>query len=66
LSEKEKTKKKKKKEKKKLLKKKDKKKFLTDIKVADNCKSSCCEKYKKSENKRCGRCPMFDLIKKAS
>jgi hypothetical protein len=50
-------------------KKKDKKKEILKkikIKVAENCKSSCCEKYKKSEKKRCSRCPMFDLIKKAS
>tara|TARA_R110001583_G_C5589207_1_gene403612 strand:- start:993 stop:1166 length:174 start_codon:yes stop_codon:yes gene_type:complete len=24
----------------------------------------CCEKYKKSEKKRCDKCPCFDLIKK--
>jgi hypothetical protein len=48
-------------------KKKEKKKKSEDIlflfKSCDNCKSSCCEKYKKSENKRCKRCPMFDLLK---
>jgi hypothetical protein len=44
-------------------KKKDKKEALKKIKVAENCKSKCCEKYK-SENKRCSRCPMFDLFKK--
>lgn len=47
-------------------KKKDKKKLLKNIKVAENCKSRCCEKYKKSGNKRCSRCPMFDLIKKVA
>lgn len=56
-------------------KKKDKKKqkkalkkllLLSEIKVAENCKSKCCEKYQKGEHKRCKRCPMFDLIKKAS
>jgi hypothetical protein len=26
-------------------------------------KSKCCEKYRKSESKRCNRCPCFDLIK---
>jgi hypothetical protein len=52
-----------KKEKDKKKKKKDKVKILKEIKVAENCKSKCCEKYKKSENKRCSRCPMFDLFK---
>ncbi|GEL10579.1 hypothetical protein SAMN05192550_0380 [Flavobacterium glycines] len=49
-------------------KKKDKKKkeALVVIKKVENCKSSCCEKYRKSENKRCKRCPMFDLIKKVA
>nr|WP_073485888.1 hypothetical protein [Flavobacterium sp. fv08] len=52
-------------------KKKDKKKkknavILDRIKKIENCKSSCCEKYKKSENKRCSRCPMFDLFKKTA
>jgi hypothetical protein len=55
-----------KKEKDKKKKKKDKKKILQDIKVAENCKSTCCEKYKKREDKRCKRCPMFDLIKKVA
>jgi len=45
---------------------KDKKELLKNIKVVENCKSRCCEKYKKSENKRCSRCPMFDLIKKVA
>gem|GEM_PF-1222174 len=40
------------------------KKLLKKLKVSDNCKSKCCEKYKKSEDKRCARCPMFDLIQK--
>lgn len=56
-------------------KKKDKKKqkkvlkkllLLSEIKVAENCKSKCCDKYQKGEHKRCKRCPMFDLLKKAS
>lgn len=53
-------------------KKKDKKKkkkqklFLKEHKVAENCKSKCCSKFEKGEHKRCKRCPMFDLIKKAS
>jgi hypothetical protein len=48
-------------------KKKDKKKDSIDVlillKNLDACKSSCCEKYKKNEKKRCKRCPMFDLLK---
>jgi hypothetical protein len=47
-------------------KKKDKKEILKKIKVAENCKSKCCDKFKKGENKRCGRCPMFDLFKKTA
>jgi hypothetical protein len=34
------------------------------IKAAKNCKSKCCDKFKKG--KRCKRCPLFDLLKKAS
>lgn len=33
-------------------------------KVVKDCKSNCCDKFKKG--KRCKRCPMFDLLKKAS
>lgn len=29
-------------------------------------KSNCCEKYKKGEHKRCGRCPCFDLAQKVA
>jgi hypothetical protein len=43
-----------------------KKEILANIKIAANCKSKCCDKYTKGEKKRCSRCPMFDLIKKAS
>ncbi|MGV7106603.1 hypothetical protein [Flavobacterium sp. U410] len=39
---------------------------ILHIKAVENCKSKCCEKYKKGENKRCKRCPMFDLLKKVS
>jgi hypothetical protein len=46
--------------------KKNKQKSLNEIKIAENCKSKCCDKFKKGENKRCGRCPMFDLIKKVA
>ncbi|SNY95354.1 hypothetical protein SAMN06265377_1022 [Flagellimonas pacifica] len=31
-----------------------------------NCKTKCCKKYKKGENKRCKRCPCFDLLKKVA
>ncbi|MCG2460180.1 hypothetical protein K8352_05430 [Flavobacteriaceae bacterium F89] len=34
--------------------------------VPAGCKTKCCEKYKKSESKRCNRCPCFDLIKKVA
>ncbi|MCB9202151.1 MAG: hypothetical protein H6604_03750 [Flavobacteriales bacterium] len=33
---------------------------------ANKVKSKCCEKYKKNESKRCGKCPCFDLIKKVA
>lgn len=29
-------------------------------------KSKCCKKYRKSEFKRCKKCPCFDLIKKVA
>ncbi|MCZ8196242.1 MAG: hypothetical protein O9267_01390 [Flavobacterium sp.] len=38
--------------------------LIKKLKVSNKCKSSCCEKYIKSEKKRCKKCPMFDLIKK--
>lgn len=47
-------------------KKKNKELLLTEIKIAENCKSKCCGKFEKGEHKRCKRCPMFDLIKNAS
>lgn len=55
---------KKEKDEKKDSKKNHKKLLLKSLKMAENCKSKCCEKYKKSEEKRCKRCPMFDLFKK--
>ncbi len=55
-----------KKEKEKDKKKKKIRNILDNIKKPSNCKSSCCEKYKKGEKKRCGSCPMFDLLKKVS
>ena len=29
-------------------------------------KSRCCKKFKKSESKRCKKCPCFDLLKKVA
>jgi hypothetical protein len=43
---------------------KQEKMLLKIHKIAEDCKSECCEKYKKKESKRCKRCPMFDLLKK--
>jgi hypothetical protein len=34
--------------------------------VPHGCKTKCCDKYKKSESKRCNRCPCFDLMKKVA
>jgi len=45
---------------------KDKKEILNNIKVAENCKSKCCKKYKNGEDRRCKKCPMFDLLKKSA
>jgi len=49
-------------------KKSNKKKKETKLKkfVAKACKTKCCKKYKKSESKRCGRCPCYDLLKKVA
>tara|TARA_R100001369_G_C3248754_1_gene155638 strand:+ start:507 stop:680 length:174 start_codon:yes stop_codon:yes gene_type:complete len=54
--------------------KKDKKLKKEDIKVLDTSglnslnkvKSKCCKKYKKTESKRCKKCPCFDLLKKVA
>jgi len=51
----------KKKEKKKL-----KKALLKELPHNGNCKTKCCKKYKKGENKRCKKCPCFDLLKKVA
>lgn len=59
-------KKEKEKDKDKKKKKNKKKELLATLKIAENCKSKCCDKYMKGEKKRCSRCPMFDLIKKVS
>ncbi|MFB9055487.1 hypothetical protein ACFFU9_01915 [Mariniflexile ostreae] len=34
--------------------------------TSDKVKSSCCKKYKKGEQKRCKKCPCFDLLKKVA
>tara|TARA_R110002049_G_scaffold285400_1_gene466278 strand:+ start:24380 stop:24550 length:171 start_codon:yes stop_codon:yes gene_type:complete len=51
-------------------KKKQKKKLkkLQDLGIitSEKVKSSCCKKYKKGENKRCKKCPCFDLLKKVA
>ncbi|WP_220473534.1 hypothetical protein [Flagellimonas pelagia] len=52
---------KKKKEKKKL-----KKALLKNLSTQGKLKSKCCEKFKKGENKRCSKCPCFDLLKKVA
>jgi len=44
-------------------KKKDKKDALKKIKQAASCKTKCCKNFQKGEDKRCKRCPLFDLIK---
>ncbi|GAA4890593.1 hypothetical protein GCM10023311_13550 [Flaviramulus aquimarinus] len=36
------------------------------IDVPNKVKTSCCKKFKKGENKRCKKCPCFDLIKKVA
>lgn len=34
--------------------------------VPKKVKSSCCDKFEKGENKRCKKCPCFDLIQKVA
>lgn len=36
------------------------------IESLGNVKSKCCKKFKKSESKRCKKCPCYDLIKKVA
>lgn len=36
------------------------------VELPEKVKSSCCKKFKKGENKRCKKCPCFDLIKKVA
>jgi len=45
--------------------KKEQKAALKEM-VPYGCKTKCCDKYKKSESKRCNRCPCFDLMKKVA
>ncbi|WP_066223283.1 hypothetical protein [Formosa haliotis] len=59
-------KKKEKKAKKKELKKAKKVLLNAGIQVSAKCKTKCCEKYMKSEKKRCGKCPCFDLLQKVA
>lgn len=40
--------------------------LMANVIVVENRKSKCCGKFKKGEHKRCGRCPMFDLIHKVA
>jgi len=48
------------------LKKERLKKIEGQEKKAIKVKSKCCDKYKKSEKKRCKRCPCFDLLQKVA
>jgi hypothetical protein len=32
--------------------------------TSDDVKTSCCKKYKKAKEKRCAKCPCYDLFKK--
>jgi len=34
--------------------------------VPEKVKTICCEKFKKRKNKRCKKCPCFDLVKKVA
>ncbi|GMN06396.1 hypothetical protein MTsPCn5_17850 [Croceitalea sp. MTPC5] len=34
--------------------------------VPKGCKTKCCKKYKKGEQKRCKRCPCYDLLQKVA
>jgi len=45
---------------------KEKKAKLKQLGIPEGCKTKCCKKYEKSESKRCGKCPCFDLIKKVA
>lgn len=47
-------------------KKASKKSHKLGIELQKKVKSNCCKKFKKGENKRCKKCPCFDLIKKVA
>ena len=36
--------------------------YQAGIIKTEKVKSKCCKKYKKGEEKRCGKCPCFDLL----
>jgi len=36
------------------------------IKLHKKAKGSCCKKFKEDKNKRCKKCPCFDLVKKVA
>lgn len=38
----------------------------TVLKLPKLVKSKCCEKYKKGEKKRCGKCPCYDLFQQVA
>ncbi|MDX1363624.1 hypothetical protein [Arenibacter latericius] len=56
----------KKKDKKLMKAEKKKQKKLLKAMAPPGCKTKCCEKYLKSESKRCKRCPCFDLMAKVA
>ena len=39
---------------------------IKGVKSSDIVKSKCCKKFEKSENKRCKKCPCFDLLKQTA
>lgn len=39
---------------------------VSGIEALGKVKSKCCKNYKKSERKRCKKCPCFDLIQKVA
>ena len=54
-----------------VLSKKKKKKAIKKLQklgviTSDKVKTSCCKKFKKGENKRCKKCPCFDLLKEVA
>ena len=39
---------------------------MFEVSPPNVCKTKCCKKFKKGENKRCMRCPCYDLLKKVA